>query len=405
MEIVFGALCIGWLPLCSLIVVIMAIKAPNSFRKHFLLYALVIGMMAYCYEPTYEIDLSRYFYQLDYCRTIPFSQAFTWAKDGFVVKNLLFWIISRLGDNHILPLLSMTTIFGVATYICIDSTKESDIRPFKILAVQLMLLPLYNTLSNVRNVVAFALIILAVYRDLVYKKRNIITILLYILPCFIHMAGLAMVLIRMILPLVKKKPYLGLILTLGIPTASIALFERVGHVNFPGNLGKIVSRAIWKAYSSTVNTSDYAATIRESGYFKACRIVMFPVCLILLLVVIQQLRSDRKEYREYKTFCGILIAITMIWIALGTVKYWVFAFAVIIASGPVLGTFYDWYEENRYLKSQLMRFSLILLMFARWALEMYFISSRIILKDYFSCALSCSLWMIIGKAMKYILVG
>ena len=403
MEMVFGIICIGWLPLCILILGAMALKSPTSFKKYYLLYALAFGMAAYCYEPTYEIDLSRYFHQLEYCRTLPFSQALTWADDGLVVKNLLFWLISKLGDNHILPLLSMTTIFGVSTYICVDTVKESDVQPYRILLFQLMLLPFYNTLSNVRNVVAFALIILAIYRDLVYKKRNVATILLYILPCFIHMAGLAMLLIRLALIIVKKKPYIGLALTLGIPTASIALFERVGRVDLPGNLGKIVSRAIWKAYSSSVNTSNYAVSMRESGYFTACRFVMFFVCGILLIMFIKQLRSDATNYRDYKIFCGIIIAITMIWIVLGTVKYWVFAFAVVVASSPILVDFSKEYKQSRKIYDQLMRISLVILMLARSALELYFIRSRIVLSDYFTSALTCSLWVIIGKALLYLI--
>lgn len=404
MEEIIGLLCLGYLPLCTFLVIFVVVKTNKNFRRYFPLYALMFGMLAYCYEPTYEIDLSRYFFQLDYCRSIPFSHAFSWDDNGLVVKNFLFWVISKFEDNHILPLLSVTTVFSVSSYIAIKASEDSNIKIGKILLFQVMLMPMYATLSNVRNVTAFSLGILAVYRDLVCHKRGVKTLLLYILPCFMHIAGGVMLLIRLVLLLIKKHPRLGISLTLGIPSLSIALFKRVGHdVNLPGSVGKIVSRAIWKAYSSSVNTSDYAIERQSGGYFRACRAVMFVLCIVLLSLVLKQLKDKESKWRDYKLFCAIIIAITLIWIAMGTVKYWVFGFAVVISCAPVLVARHDECLQNRrlhdrHLHSQLTSSLILLTMVCRSALEIYFISRRIVISDYLNSVMLCNIWVIIYKA-------
>lgn len=394
-----GAFASGYVPFALFFCLIIIIRQPNSFKKYVFVYALLFAMIAYCYEPTYEIDLSRYFDQLNYCRTIPFSEAFTWSNDGLLVKNVLFWLISRLGDNHILPLLSVGTVYGISAYICADSRDKTDCKLWVLLLFQITLFPYYSIQSNVRNVAAFALIILAVYRDLVYKKRDLLTVLLYILPCFLHMTGFVLVLIRFLLILIKKHPYIGLAITLGIPSASIMVFENIGAIELPGNIGAIIRRAIWKAYSSTVNSSEYAITQRESTYFNACRIVLFVVCVLLLMVLLSQLKDKLAKYYEFKLFCGVLLAITVIWIVLGTVKYWVFAFAAIASSAPILVDMKTGKNHLKKWKYQLFWSIIPVMMCARVVLEIYYISKRINILEYFDCLFTSNFWIVVVKAI------
>lgn len=384
----------GYLPVSILICSVASVYLPKRFKKVVFLYGLTFGMLAYCYTPTYENDLARYFIELEYCRTIPFSKAINWKDDGLIIRNLLFWLISKTGDDHILPLVSVSTVYYVAAYIVADSSLNCNISIWKLLLFQIMSFPFYSILSNVRNVLSFALITLAVYRDIVQKKRNIITLLLYILPCFIHMAGMVMVLLRLVLIFIKKHPYLGISTTLTIPTSSIILYQKFSDIRLPGNIGKIISRIIWKSYASSVNTSEYAVTRLNSGYFNACRIVMFFICAILLFMLVRMFKYKKENHYEFNIFCGLLIAITMIWIIMGTVKYWIFGFVAILSSVPLLHVFYK-NEKNNIIK-RLSRIMLVLLMSARFALEIYFTSKRIVISDYLYEFTACSIWKIIG---------
>ena len=107
-----------------------------------------------------------------------------------------------------------------------------------------MVIPFYHAYSNVRNVSAFALLAVAVYRDMVKKKRTVITYLLYIIPCFIHMSGIVIVLFRAEIPIIRKFPYLGITSTLVIPTVIIKSYSVLQRIQFPGYVGQIVNRAI-----------------------------------------------------------------------------------------------------------------------------------------------------------------
>ena len=81
-------------PLMALVSFVIIVRAPSKIRIYLPLIVLTFAFIAYCYEPTYSNDLSRYFNSLERLKTVPFSEAFSWANDGLVVKNLLFWLIA-----------------------------------------------------------------------------------------------------------------------------------------------------------------------------------------------------------------------------------------------------------------------------------------------------------------------
>lgn len=388
----------GYLPVTLMLAVIVSAASPKTFRRCYVLYALAWGMIAYCYHPTYEMDISRYFLQMDYCRRLPFSEAFTWGNNGLIVTNFVFYLISMTNDYYILPLMSMSLVHGVYAYICADASKGTDLDIWKLLLFQAALIPFISTLSNVRNVSAFAMVVLAAYRDFVKGKKNLITIMLYILPCFIHIAGGVLVAFRVCVSLVKRYPYLGFASTLGIPAVSIAAFERFGRVSFKGSMGLILSRAIRKAYSSALNSSSYARSMNTSGYVRSCRAVIFVVCIVLLCLLVSQLVHHKTRYREYWIFCGLIIATTMLWISIGTVKYWVFAFAMIISCGPILIEF-ERDPSVTKLKRQCVNIIFVLAVCARFGLEVYYVSSRIDLNDYIGNFFTSNLWLIIGNVI------
>ena len=387
----------GYLPAIIIAVFVMIVKAPAKFKKYYYFMGILFGMLAYCYDPTYENDLARYFMDLDYCRMLSFSAAFDWADDGLIVKNLLFWLISKTGDNHLLPMLSMGIVYGVSAYICVDSVKDRLNKLQFLLLFQLTLLPFYGIVSNVRNVMAFALLILAVYRDLVQKKHNYITLLLYLLPCFIHMTGIVIVFIRLAIIIVKKHKYIGIFTTIFVPSTSVFIYERGLDLSFlPYFLKKIMERIIWKSYASFVNSSEYAVSMQNSGYFNSCRIILFVVGVTLLFLVLHQLKKKNYNINSYLLFVGLLATITLMFIVLGTVKYWVFAFAMLISCSPVLMEFITSTDLSIW-KRQIVLIVLPLSMLGRSLLEFYFISSRINIMGYFYNFMTADLWLIIGN--------
>ena len=386
-------------PISLFVICCILIKCPAQLRRILPFYGLTLGMIAYCFKPTYEIDISRYFMQIDRCRELPFAQAFDWGNDGLVVKNFIFWVISRMEDNHILPLLTVSIIYSIAAYICIDSAGGDNRLIRRVLIFQVLFFPTFSVVSNVRNVTAFVLMILAVYRDLYRNKRGIVTILLYILPCFMHMTGFIILLLRLSLVVMKRMPVFGFILPVVIPTVTVTLYERVGKISLPGNIGRIISRAIWKAYSSTVNTSEYAQSWQDSRYFRMCRLVTFVLCVILIFQIVYHYKRE-KEKKEYHMFVLLLSVITLLWIVLGTVKYWVFAYAMVLAAPPVFGAFYVY--RSKHLINKVIVYTMPVLAVGRLLLELAYMRSRVDWEYLFSGILINNIYTVIFGVLKTI---
>lgn len=323
-------------PFGCLMLSILIYWKPEQNRRYVFFIGLSFGLIGYCMEPVREIDISRYFMQLDSIRYLPFSEALNWNNDGLVIKNLAFWSIAKLNNNHVLPFVSMFIVYFCVALLVSKGTKE-DARLFGVLLLlEFMILPLFNIFSNVRNVMAFALASVAVYRDLYERKRNIVTALLYFIPCFIHMTGIAVLFIRLSVLLTRRLSHVGSWLILGIPTLIVSLYPFMRGIHLPGSVGLIVQRLIWKSYSSVVRTSEYAQAMQESGSFMARRLltVFFAIALYVILL---QYHKDMglKNSQDYAFYVEILLIFTVILSVLGVVKYWVFAFLLFLSATPI----------------------------------------------------------------------
>ena len=331
-------------PLGFSFLLLMIFRKPSLQYKYVSFIGLLFGMIGYCTDPLRTIDISRYFEQIDGIRGLPVTSALNWMDDGLVIKNAIFWLISRTNDNHLLPFFSMLTIYSVLAYLVADVLSTSGKASLfgKCLIMQIMLIPFYNVFSNVRNVTAFALLELAVYRDIYKGKRDIWTLLLYIVPCYIHMAGIVIVVMRILLPFIRRISYLGRLLLLGIPTAVITFYPRMRSIRIPGNIGKVITRAIWKAYASVVKTSQYAQEVQTHGSFVVNRILAAAFCIILLYLInrYQSLYKDKdnKKY-NYAIYVEITAIIGLMFTVLGVVKYWVFMYLVYLSYIPVLAEY------------------------------------------------------------------
>ncbi len=232
-------------PLGVLCLILALVLAPSKARKLVPFIGLTFGLIGYSFVTNRAVDINRYFSTLDGIREIPVWQALNWTDDGLFVKNLIFWIISQTGDNNLLPFCSLFLIYSIGSYIVIDSCERNGVTKVWLpLLMLIFLIPLYYTYSNVRNVTSFAMISLAVYRELIEKKKNLLTVMLYVLPIFIHLSGIVLVLFRISVIFIKKKPLLGFVIAVGIPTIVSWLFQNYGEIAIGGNIGIILRRAI-----------------------------------------------------------------------------------------------------------------------------------------------------------------
>ena len=344
MYIVLIALITVSAPLALLVSVICMVKAPNQYKKWLWIYILAMAIIAYSYTPTYTNDLMRYFMMIDQCKELPFSQAFNWADDGLVIKNLLFWCLSKIDEPHLLQAITIGGLYGVTAYITCESFKKDKSKLAIVILLQVLILPFHLANNNIRNIITFSFMILAVYRDIIQKKKNALTLILYIAPIFIHMTGVVVLFARVCVWIFKKHFKAGLIATFAIPSVFLGLYQILRTISLPGNIGKIISRVIWKTYTSILSNSEYAESMKTSGYVNACRFVMFFICVGIIILTLMYLKkgSDLNDSKKgFMIFNMYFCSITCIWIILGAVKFWVFGVASIIGSGPVLSIYFE----------------------------------------------------------------
>lgn len=322
-------------PVGMLFLLLSFIYAPSKSNRYVLFWGLTFGVIGYCSVPIREIDITRYFQMIDNLRGMALHEAMAGNGNGLVVTTFWFWLVSKIGDNNILPFMSMTTIYSILCYIVVDSLKERK-KAIKYLLLLLVLrLPFYSVYSNVRNVSAFALLALALYRDLIKNKRGIITITLYIVPCFIHMTGFLIVLLRLFLPFIRKFPIFSIASTLGIPAVSILVYTKFRSLPIPGGIGSIVNRAIWKAYTSTMADSEYAQITQGHLSFLASRLVTISLLICFLILIILYIRR-MKRVSDFLLIESIVVSVALIWASLGIVKYWIMVYMASLLSPPVI---------------------------------------------------------------------
>ncbi len=199
-------------PIAGFLVALIALINYSSRKPY--LQAIAIGYffggLSYWINPKINIDLVRYLEDVVPYMNMSFSDFWRYATTSTILpgKHVLFYLAGITGDAHVLPFISTSIAYSIIYYVSFDYAYRLDLsnsQKSRLVLYLLAFVPFLNISSNVRNIVAFSIFLLAVYRDIVEgKKRNLITWLLYILPITIHIAAIMLVAMRLIIPVIKK---------------------------------------------------------------------------------------------------------------------------------------------------------------------------------------------------------
>ena len=323
-------------PLSILYGGIVIIKTPEKWRTVFPLLVISVFTIAYNYNPINEPDLVRYFAAIEKAGTMLLVDYFSYTGSGLYIQDFAFWLAGTLGLPHLVPGISTAIVYGIAIYISCDYAERTEQQELLslVLLYQVCCLPFISICNNVRNICTFAIILLAVYRDIVQKKHNVWTAALYIIPVFMHKSGFVLLLVRVILALSGKFFVATAIFTFLIPTILNVLINYRMRIMRFGIIGRIVANTIYTAYNSLTSTSDWANTVMTSKYHLTNRYMAFAICLFLLFQVLVRHPDVRKNtFTMYVVFLCIL---TIACYVFRTPVYWRFFAAVNISVGVIL---------------------------------------------------------------------
>ena len=275
-----------------ILMILMQFFEIKKFKNMGIIFSIIavvsLGLLAYSSYFSSGSDIHRYYQMLAEFKGKDFAYA---QRNGIYknsfVTNLLFWLIAQTGKYQLLPMISTATVVACLCYIVL---KENKLKTLKTSVVcvffvhVLAITGIQNVISGVRQYLMVAIFSLAIYRDYRLGKRNLLTILLYLIACMIHLSALFFVLIRLCAVVKGKLKFLYLFWALLIPFA-----EMIPEMN------EIVEEALFK-----LGSYQEIADVDIRLYI--VQIIMLVVIAWKYLIVI-----NKTEKSPYLNFMGVFI--------------------------------------------------------------------------------------------------
>lgn len=319
---------------------------PWKWKKYLPWLVLAIGMIAYGMQSSVELDMDRYFNTAIEIGKYPFFELFNYKGShgeyvGLWVIKIVFWLAGRLNVVHILPMMTGCIVYGIALYITCDVAEEYEAYTSipKVIAVQICILPFVSIISNIRNITAFSLIILAVYLDIVKKKRNPLVLLLYVFPIFIHTSSIILILFRIGISFSVKSKIVFLTIVCALPVFIDTLYANINLLQHGGSIGAIITTLCRKGYWYLHDQNDtaWARQVASSRYQQINRVVMIILAITIVLIICFGIfQYVKKMYENFLTYIFLLAIMTISCSWFTTPHYWRFSAASIIAIGALL---------------------------------------------------------------------
>lgn len=169
-----------------------------------LVFTLALGIIAYNTIPSVYDDLFRHYEELQRMRYggIAYLSDPTQAvyNINFII-NYIYYFIAMIGNYKLLPfILTIVTyaIFFIVSIKIMEKLKCNYSTWGFFLVLFFTMVSVRLVTSGLRNWFAFSIIYIAVYRDYFNQKKDIFTLILYILPMFIHSSAVIILAIRIL---------------------------------------------------------------------------------------------------------------------------------------------------------------------------------------------------------------
>ena len=354
-----------------------AIRFPKKWRFYIWIYVINLAIIAYSYEPLTTSDLTRYFDRLDTFAELPLSEVINWANNYIYITNIFFWIAAKTQCYGLLPSTAVAIVYGISSYISCDTAerygKEYLIK--YLLLLQFLFLPFFSIMNNVRNVIAFALALLAIYRDVVQGKRNMTTIILYIAPCFIHITAVTIIGLRVIIDVSRKLKPVIMILVLLLSNVIEFAYSKIHLVSSIPYLEKIIKLA-YRYISNEYSQSEWATVVANSKWHTAYFYVIMIFALIVIVIVFKNEKEIRtmncngvilKNDADYMMIAFLIAVITLGNSIFYAPHYWRYGVALTI----IMGHYFVMLYLNKKTYNEVLIVLLIFIGIAYFGLQLY----------------------------------
>ena len=361
------------------------IKKDNSnWRIYIFLISLFFAVLAYCFQPKMETDLFRYFLFIEELKDTSFNAAINDPSYGMNGQGLFFftgicWLLGKINDPHLLPAISTFLVYYIALYIICHVSEDIESGKKDVLVVILFFLiscNCYSIINNVRNVLAFSIVSMAVFQDLYLNKKKWWLFVLYLVPVFIHPTALLLIAIRVVIRIAGKVKIPSLIIILFSQQIVLVLYNLSLKLSGSGVIG-FIKRLLIKIYNYYFfhDLTQWAQTVQDSLSELIFKIIYVAISIILCFFVYKLSKSkdsikgnDRWEgnflYLDYAYFIGLLVIVSA---QSKEPTYWRFAAAQIIASSAMILYIRKYLWERYWMRrASILLYLLAFCGFALW---------------------------------------
>ena len=286
-------------------------------QRSLLFLAVIFVVFSLVFKPESFIrwDLIEHFKLVDEMRYGGWDYAIKESQySDLFVYNFFAYLISLLPTNfkNLLTVIPLIIDFAIVGYICkkMFNTHLPDTSgKARVLAIMMWLFTFSVKLaiSGIRCSLAVSIAVLAVYLEMIQKKKRIFSIFLYIASIFIHNFAIVIILVRLLTML--KKPILIMLLSLTI-SFTLEPFARfvVSHVD-----NEYISFSFIRILE-TVDEMGFANIIQQLDLVSLVIYVCFIVFGIYLFIISAKAKKTYKENgycKNVANFCATVGAVAI----------------------------------------------------------------------------------------------
>lgn len=292
----------------------------SKLKKILTIYLFFLCILAFFYIPSKTADLYRYIISAKYYNSIsPSNLNNLIVNSSSPMQIIYFYLIGRLHIDGLIPAITAFIYYGCYFRIVYGCTKKYDISN-KSVALSLLLIMamggFLSVISIVRAFVAFSIIALSIYREIIENKSPFSNIILYLFAAMMHLSAIVMVVIRfMLLFFSKEKKISRKIINILFVLALSILILKYGSSYFDSMrdkadyyTGHTVYSYIWEYLISFIYMilSTFILILfnrNKSGYFEIDKLIKYNLIINLIILCFS---FEYSIFTRFQMFSGIL---------------------------------------------------------------------------------------------------
>lgn len=253
-ERIIGAITYG---LLLLIFAYLTKDTKKTLRKILRMYAIILSILAYIYIPNPGYDLERIYITFSqYYKPMTLHGLLELLKRTYTPTiNVFYYLVSKSGFYGLAPAAASFVFFSCMFSIFADSCEKYNIIGKKRIVYLIFIMSMgtyLEVISNIRCMTAFAIIAYCSYNEIFNKKSIIAHIPIYFIASTMHLAALAITIIRFVIYPFQKKKFRLLYVLLPLTIVTII------YIFYPNYIKQIFfTESYYKSYVSYGYLPEY----------------------------------------------------------------------------------------------------------------------------------------------------